>query len=170
MKERAMGLADLANVATVLSSIVVIVGGVIAVIQLKEMAKVRSLDGTLRIYEIIGSEGARRDRGHIYNQLNLHPNEITPEDRIIIERTLVFLDRVSTLINEGLVPRKVIFRSHGEIFVRTWRACAPYVHHLRQSSSPNFVLNLEKIALDTTKYLKVNSPNASLDPIRLPQQ
>ena len=71
------------------------------------------------------------------------------------------------MINEGLVPQDVIFRSHGEIFVKTWKACLPYIKHLRHVSSPNFVVNLEIMASNVTKYLKTNYPNVKLDPTQL---
>jgi peroxiredoxin family protein len=58
----------LSSVATVLGFAVVIYTTVVALGQLKEMTRARHLEAMLQVYEMIGSEEARKHRKYVYTE------------------------------------------------------------------------------------------------------
>src|ERR1051325_4529892 len=68
----------LASIATVLGFAVVSYTAIIALGQLKEMTKARHLEAMLQVYEMIGSESARKHRKFIYTELKSAPEALTP--------------------------------------------------------------------------------------------
>src|SRR5918912_4022586 len=113
--------STLASVATVIGVSVVIPTAVIALRQLKEMTKARHLEAMLKVYEMIGSESARKQRKFIYTELTSAPEALTSDERDQVEQVCVAFDRIGILVRSDLIPKDELFAGHCEVIIRTWR-------------------------------------------------
>ena len=122
-----MGTCLLYTSTTVLGFFVIVYTVLVALGQLKEMTRTRHLEAMLRVYDIIGSHEARIQRRFIYTQLTSPPYQLSSEERDHIEDVSASFDRIGKLIEDGLVPRDMLFDSHCEMIIRCWIKLKPYI-------------------------------------------
>ena len=151
-----------ASVAVVIQSLVVVCGIILAVNQLKEMTKTRHLEAMLRVYDMIGSPEARKQRRFIYAELKSKPGKLTSEEQEIMEQVSVTLDRIGKLAESGLMPQDDLLEGHYEVFIRTWKKLEPYIRHHRQIAGNRWVQHFEKFAKIAEDYRLKHYPDANL--------
>src|SRR5256885_13103464 len=95
----------LSSVATVVGAGVVVYAAIVALGQLKEMTKARHLEALLRVYDMIGSELARKQRRIIYTELRSEPEHLTSDERELVEQVTIMFERIGKLVESDLVPR-----------------------------------------------------------------
>jgi len=140
------------SISTILGFGVVIYATIVALGQLREMAKTRHLEAMLHVYEVIGSDEARSNRRFIYAELKSKPEEITMEERDIIEKVSVTLDRIGIMVESGLIPRNELLEGHCEVFIKTWDRLEPYIRHLRQIAGRRWVHGFQWLAEISREY------------------
>jgi hypothetical protein len=138
--------SDLASLAGIIGAGVVIYAAVVAVRQLKEMARSRNLEAMLRVYELIASKEARASRRFIYTELSSEPDAVTSEELDKIEEVSVTFDRVGALVGAGLVPADLLFASHRDMIIRAWDRLAPYVAYHRLQRYAAYARHFEQLA------------------------
>lgn len=152
----------LSSIVTVLGFFVLTYTAVVTLRQLKEMTKTRHLEGMLKVYEMIGSDEARKKRRYLYTQLSTKPENLTLEEREIIENVSVTFDRVGKLVEAGLVPRNELLASHCEIFIRTWRTVEPHILSFRKVIGGRYVEHFEKLAKEAETYFSKHFPGQKI--------
>jgi hypothetical protein len=142
----------LASIATIIAAIVVVFAAYLTVRQLAEMTKSRHLEGMLKVYEMIGSDEARRSRRYIYEKLRSEPESVSESERSHIEEVSVLLDKIGALTESGLIPGALLFESHGVMIVRIWERLEPYILYYRQFRGPKYVRHFERLAVSAQRY------------------
>ena len=157
----------LSSVATILGFVIVIYAAVVALGQLKEMTRARHLEAMLQVYEMIGSEEARKHRKFIYTELKSKPEELTPSEREHVEQVSVTFDRIGKLIESGLVPRDELLESHCEVIIRSWRRLEPYILYHRRVVGGRHGQHFEHLAATAQEYHSRHFPGQTLNVVDL---
>ena len=161
-----------ASITTVLGFFVIVYTVLVALGQLKEMTRTRHLEAMLRVYDIIGSHEARIQRRFIYTQLTSPPYQLSSEERDHIEDVSASFDRIGKLIEDGLVPRDMLFDSHCEMIIRCWIKLKPYIIYHRQQIGGRHVEHFELLANEATQYHQKHFPGRIIEIVdmRLPAE
>jgi hypothetical protein len=155
--------STLASIATVLGVVFVISAAMVALRQLKEMTKARHLEAMLQVYEMIGSEAARKNRRFIYTELKSAPEELTFEERELVEKVIVVYERIGKLVESDLVPRDELLEGHCEVILRSWKKLEPYIRHYRKVSSGRHAKHFETLARVAQEYHSKHFPDVNLE-------
>ncbi len=144
--------STLASIATVLGFVVVIWTAIMALNQLKEMTRTRHLEAMLRVYDLIGSQEARRHRRFIYTKLKSSPDKLTAEEREHVEQVSIEFDQIGKLVESGLVPQNELFDSHCEVVIRLWTKLESYILHHQKLIGGRHVPHFQKLAQSAQEY------------------
>lgn len=155
--------STLASIATVIGVGFVIPTAVVALRQLKEMTKARHLEAMLKVYEMIGSESARKQRKFIYTELKSTPEELTFDEREQVEQICVAFDRIGILVGSDLIPKDELFAGHGQVIIRTWTKLEPYIKHHRKMIGNYHAKHFEALAALAQEYHSEHSPDENLE-------
>jgi hypothetical protein len=155
--------STLASVATVLGVVFVVYAAIVALGQLKEMTKARHLEAMLQVYEMIGSESARKQRRIIYTELRSAPEDLTTDERELVEQVSVTFERIGKLVESDLVPRNELLEGHCEVILRCWKKLEPYIAHYRRVSSGRHAKHFERLATLAQEYHLKHFPNENLE-------
>lgn len=130
------------TVISIIQTITIIIAAGLAVWQLREAARARSLDGfpalaadlendadaRLSIYtdlpELLAKEKDEDKREFI--------SQFSDEQKSNIEKVCVTFDRMGVLVIHGLLPKDVAFSMYFDVVLRIWRLVEPYVQQKRQ--------------------------------------
>lgn len=151
----------LADISTALGFGMVIYAAIVGLTHLREATRTRHLEAMLRVYEMIGSKHARAQRRFIYTQLRSTPEDLTPEEREVVEEVSVTFDKIGNLVEKGLVPEDELMTTHCEIFIRAWQTLEPYIMHYRQLISENHVKSFERLYRIALDYYRKEFPGKS---------
>jgi Domain of unknown function (DUF4760) len=152
-----------ASIATVVGVVVVIPTAIIALRQLKEMTKARHLEAMLRVYEMIGSEAARKHRKFIYTELKSSPETLTAEEREHVEQISVAFDRIGILVASDLIPKEKLLSGHCEVIIRSWDKLEPYIKHHRKVVGNYHAKYFEALAVLAQEYHSRHSSGENLE-------
>lgn len=156
-----------ASITTVLGFFVIIYTVLVALGQLKEMTRTRHLEAMLRVYEIIGSREARTQRRFLYTQLTSSPAQLSSEERDHVEDVSASFDRIGKLIEDGLVPKEMLFDSHCEMIIRCWIKLKPYIIYHRQQIGGRHVEHFELLANQAIRYHQKHFPGRVIEIVTL---
>ncbi|MFZ2361603.1 MAG: hypothetical protein WA040_19845 [Anaerolineae bacterium] len=159
--------STLSSAATILGFAVVIYTAVVALGQLKEMTRARHLEAMLQVYEMIGSEEARKHRRFIYTELESKPEELTPSERKHVEQVSVTFDRIGKLVESGLIPRDELLESHCEVIIRSWKKLEPYILYHRHIVGGRHAQYFEHLAATAQEYHSRHFPGQALNIVDL---
>jgi hypothetical protein len=157
----------LASIATVLGVIVVIPTAIIALRQLKEMTKARHLEAMLQVYEMIGSESARKHRKFIYTELKSAPEALTSDEREHVEQISVTFDRIGKLVASDLIPKDELLSGHCEVIIRSWNKLEPYILHHRKVIGNYHAKHFETLANLAQEYHSKHSLGENLEIVNI---
>ena len=141
----------------------VVYAAVVALGQLREMTKARHLEALLRVYDMIGSEPARKQRRIIYTELNSEPESLTHEEHELVEQVTIAFERIGKLVESDLVPMNELFEGHCEVIIRTWKRLEPYVRHHRTLAGGRYAKHFERIAKLAQEYHLDHFPQENLE-------
>lgn len=155
--------STLASIATTLGVMIVIPTAIVALRQLKEMTKARHLQAMLQVYEMIGSESARKHRKFIYTELKSAPETLTSDEREHVEQISITFDRIGILVASDLIPKDELLAGHCEVIIRTWNKLEPYIKHYRKVIGNYHAKHFETLAILAQEYHSKHSPSESLE-------
>lgn len=153
----------LASIATVIGVVILIPTAIVALRQLKEMTKARHLEAMLQVYEMIGSESARKHRKFIYTELKSTPEELTSNEREHVEQISVTFDRIGKLVASDLIPKDELFAGHCEVIIRSWNKLEPYIKHHRGMIGRHHAKHFEALAILAEEYYSKHFPGEQLE-------
>lgn len=157
-----------ASIATVLGFIVVSYAAIVALGQLREMTKTRHLEAMLHVYEMIGSNEARKQRRFIYTELKSTPENPSDEEREIIEQVTVTFDRVGRLVESGLIPKNELLEGHSAIIIKAWSKLEPYISYQRKIIGKRHAHNFERLVQIAQDYDSKHYPEDSPRIVEVP--
>ncbi len=155
------------SVGTVVGVAVVIYAAIVALGQLKEMTKARHLEALLRVYDMIGSEPARKQRRIVYTELKSEPENLTSDERELVEQVTVMFERIGKLVESDLVPRNELFEGHCEVILRTWTKLEPYIRHHRSLAGGRHAQHFERLAVLAEEYRLEHFPEETLEIVNM---
>ena len=153
----------MSSVATVVGVAVVVYTAVVALNQLKEMTKARHLEALLRVYDMIGSETARKQRRIIYTELKSAPEALTHEERELVEHVTITFERIGKLVESDLVPMNELFEGHCEVIIRTWNKLERHIRHYRTLAGGRHAKHFERLAKLAKEYHLAHFPEENLE-------
>jgi|SRR3990167_6706501 len=148
----------LSSIATVLGLIILVPATIVALGQLKEMTKARHLEAMLHVYDMIGSIEARRHKRFIYTELRSRPENLTDEEREIVENMIATFDRIGRLVESGLIPKDELLQGHSSIFLKTWGKLEPYINYQRRVIGKRHAQNFEMLVKISREYDRRHYP------------
>ncbi|MFG1812395.1 hypothetical protein ACGFIF_01400 [Kribbella sp. NPDC049174] len=150
----------IAALSAVMGLVVVAVAAAIALSQLRELVRARHLDAMFRVYELIGSDAARRARRYVYAELTAAPADASAVDRENVETVCITYDRVGALIAANLVPEREVMASQSKVILRTWNSVEPYVNFREAEFGIPFAPHYRELAERASRYEKAR-PSSS---------
>lgn len=124
---------------SIVGTVTIVVAAAIAIWQIREAARARSLDGFLAL-----AENIKRDqdaRKSIYKELaNIHHLNDEEKEKLLakpklrsaIEQVCVTFDQMGVLVLHGLLPKDVAFSMYFDVILRTWYLVEPFVQAERE--------------------------------------
>lgn len=150
------------TLASIIGTITIVIATGIAIWQLREAARARSLDGFVAL-----SEELKRDAGArrlIYSELVKLPtmtdkekkkflSQLTDEQKRQIESVCVTFDRMGVLVMHRLLPKDVAFSMYFDVVLRTWHLVMPFVQEERvRRKNDLLMMYFEELNTECWKY------------------
>jgi hypothetical protein len=105
----------------VVTAFIALVTAIIALRQVWEAKRARSIDAFLTISSDLSTPEARAARRSIYTQIRLlKAEELTWEQRECVSVVGISFDRLGVAINKGLLPADVALEMYFETVIKTW--------------------------------------------------
>lgn len=154
--------------ATIAMALVVLVAAILALKQLREMSKARSLSVITGMFDRLSTQQARKDRWFIYDELP-ECSDAAIEDPKIGDRAYRvcgMLDNLAYLVSKELVPPQEVFGLYGDLFIRCWRKLQPYVDDKRwrlgEAEKPQKYRSFEQVAKQAERWYRHRYPGHAL--------
>ena len=113
-----------------------VAAAVVAFLQLRSIRRSSELQAASTIWASIDNDPYRRHRRTIHRAI-LTPGEGPPVHSIpaalwdAIETTATALDRVGSLVDNGLIPGHYVYDRYSEVVIEMWDKTKPYLNHRR---------------------------------------
>ncbi len=160
----ANALSTIAIITQIVASISVIVGIIIALIQLREMAKARYLEALSKIFEEFRSEEFFAGRRFVYSHDRFDYNSCTSEERNKIERLINTYNRISFFVFKGMVSKNLILEMYSGAFVASWEKLENYIYVRRLATGfSDWAANFEKMAKISKVFRKKTLKEVGVD-------
>ncbi len=130
-------------IAAAIQSLVVFVAFLVAMRQIGEATRSRSLDGFIEISRELNEDSARKDRKFIYDGLS---QDLSPENFERVERIWVMFDRMGVLVEHGLVPADVALSMYFDVVIKTWIKSKNLINNKRlERDSKIYMMYFQKL-------------------------
>ena len=114
---------------TAIGTIILLLTAIVLIWQLRAIRKAAALEGFNVLANLLNQPDLRKARGLLYEMYeNLQRSEVYEKinDAIeindAIDRNIVLLDQMGTLINQGLIPERVPLEMYWDVVIKTWDA------------------------------------------------
>lgn len=142
-----------ASISQVLASISVIAAIIFAVVQLREATRTRYLEAVARIFEEFRSKAFFQDRRFIYSHDAFDYASCTDEERTQIERSINTFNRMSFLVEKGLLPKKLVLEMWSGALLSVWQKLESYVQDRRRVTGfSDWAIQFEHMAALSREY------------------
>jgi hypothetical protein len=156
-----MNWEAISAISTFVATIVIVVTGIFAILQLREMRHSRRLELFIELFDYLSSPEARQNRKFVYTSLPTDPSQLTDQHFFKIDEVLSSLDRVWILIEQKQLEAKFIIDSYGEMFLRLWTILYPIVLYERKRRGQYYRMRAEALVEATRKRFR--KQNRSVD-------
>lgn len=141
----------LANIATVIEAIIVLVAAIYAAAQLQEARRSRNLTATMQMIDLLGNDLFKDSLSKI-RHLPSNPNKLTADEWKIITQVCYPINRVGAIIYQKMIDPTIVLELYAETISSSWRKLQPYIYYRRTQTHPRWCLNFERIANITEKF------------------
>lgn len=123
----------LANLATVLGGLVVIIGVPFSLRELRSIGRNDRFEGIKAYYDLLQESAAARE--YVYNRLPQRAEqiaELSRDDVMRAEEVVNFLNKIVYLLDHNLIPKDVVFRMTHTMLIRLVHQLRPFVEWREQ--------------------------------------
>jgi hypothetical protein len=153
---------NLETIMSIIGTVTIVVAAGIAVWQIREDTRARSLEGFLALAEKMKKD--KEARKCIYDGLaKIHAltdkekQKLLSDPKLVseIEKVCVSFDQMGVLIEHRLLPEDVAFSMYFDVILRTWYLVEPYVQAERERrKSDAWMASFETLNKKCLKYWK----------------
>lgn len=156
------GAGVISAVAAAIQTLVIIIAAWLAIKQLRDAVRARSLTGFQAIWAELNGAEARGDRAFIFAN-EIDPADLDVEDRLKVERVCVTFDFIGVLVYHELVPRDVALSMYFDVVLRTWHRVRAFVlAERRRRGNVLYMMYFERLADTCDKYRRRRFPDEKL--------
>ena len=142
-----------ANISQVVACVAIVIAIPFAYVQLREATRARHLEALARIFEEFRSEVFFEDRRFVYSHDVFNWNACSDEERIRIERLINTYNRISFLVEKGMVPKKLILEIWSGAILASWQKLESYVIERRAITGfSDWAIQFEHLAAHSKQY------------------
>lgn len=147
-----MDWMTLANIGTIIETVVVIIAAVYGFIQLREMLKARHFQATIELLDILGSDDVSGAR-HAALRVSSPAADASEAEWNDIQKASIAFNRAGWLLSHGLLDREMLFDMYCETIVKAWDKLQPYIEYAREARRfPRWQRHFELLTLDAREY------------------
>ena len=146
-------LGDLANAATFIEVLVVIIAAVYAYDQLREASKSRNLTAAMEMINLLGKKEIKDDIAAL-DELPKNPNKVKNGQWDQIYSVSHSFNRVGLLVERGLLQQDILLGMYAETIISTWNKLKPYIDHKRETKIRRYQHYFEKLNELSIEFLK----------------
>jgi hypothetical protein len=130
-----MNISTLKDILAVLAPIAVIVGVIIALIQLRNQSRLRQFDTVMHVYSTFGDEAFQRHFQRVlswqYTTSQQFEKEAKPEDLVSMWVVAVLFENIGLLYKRKLVPLNLLDDLLSGPLIRAWERSEPIAIGMR---------------------------------------
>jgi hypothetical protein len=147
-----MDWTTLANIGTVVETVLVTIGAIYGLVQLREILKSRHLQATIELLDILGSDDVAAARQAAL-EVSVPAGDLSEAEWKNIHKASLSFNRAGWLLTHGLVDKEMLFDMYCESIVGAWDKLEPYVEYAREAGRfPRWQRHFELLAEDARGY------------------
>jgi hypothetical protein len=140
-------------IATVISTLIVILAAVFAFHQLREMARARSAEAVVKIFEMmIDDVETRSARRYVRTHELPRPGKASEETFAKMYRVWVSFDNLGIMVFEGLLPERIPMEMFHTSVIECWEKLAPHIDHERNQRGKRYQVFFEDLYCRSLRY------------------
>ena len=150
-------------VATVVQTVVVLLGVRFAITSLRQNEASRNLEAIKALIDGLSSPEGYVERYAILDRGNVNPAELSREDQLLYMRVCDQFQRISFLARQEFMSGDYLIRMFSATLVSLWGCVEEFVTHVRtQKGLSNFAVDFEWFASESASYRRQHFPGEVL--------
>ncbi len=153
-----MTLDDLRQIVTVLAPMAIIVGVLVAIVQIRDLRRVRQMETVMRLFDRFDDEDFQQRFQHLmrwkFRNLEDFERRAREDDWVTLNTVTVFFESMGTLYKRGLAPLELLDDLLSGPITSCWGKIGPlWIEYRKKRDRPMMAEWFELLATDMEKRL-----------------
>jgi len=148
---------ELTAIFTGISTLIIIIGAIVAIINLRVIAKTQILDSVREFLEEL--KDTAEDRGFLFNKFNFSsqkPEEIPPETEKRIQNVVNSLNRIGFLLENRLLSSRLVFSICHPMIIKCCHKLKEYVRYRESRVGGRYGRRLDRLDIRAKTFHDAN--------------